>query len=389
MKSWVMLGALMRKEVLALARDPHGLAALFLMPVLFVVVMSLALQDVYRPRLASLSYALDAREDTALAREFGRLWQQAHGAPKPLPVDWQEKLKAGELKYVLVVEAGFTKAFTALEGASAAPPLRLLAEPGIDANLFNVLRAELQAVAGPLRARTVIQVSGAPVDPSVADAPLATAERLGAGPRPTSVQQNVAAWLVFGMFFVVASLAGLFVEERQGGALARLRALGVPHAVLLASKALPYMGVNLMQAALMLAVGVWGLPALGGEALQLNAAQAPGLLFMVLATSVAAVALALALACAVRTHAQASAVGPVLNVLMGAVGGIMVPTFVMPPAMQALAAVSPMNWALEGLLAVLLREGGVGGALPFALRLAVLALVALALAWTVFRRTAR
>ena len=36
-----MLGALIRKELLALRRDMHGLAALFLMPMVFIVLMSL------------------------------------------------------------------------------------------------------------------------------------------------------------------------------------------------------------------------------------------------------------------------------------------------------------------------------------------------------------
>jgi membrane-associated protein len=44
----------MKKELIALGRDVHGLAALFLMPLLFIVVMSLALKDVYAPPLRTL-----------------------------------------------------------------------------------------------------------------------------------------------------------------------------------------------------------------------------------------------------------------------------------------------------------------------------------------------
>jgi len=59
---------------------------------------------------------------------------------------------------------------------------------------------------------------------------------------------------VFGMFFVVASIAGLFVEERSCGALARLRSLGAMPWQLIVSKIIPYLMVNGIQAALMLAV---------------------------------------------------------------------------------------------------------------------------------------
>ncbi len=73
--------------------------------------------------------------------------------------------------------------------------------------------------------------------------------------------------------------------------------------------------------------------------------------------SLAAISLALLVATLVKSQAQASAVGPMMNILMAAIGGIMVPTFVMPPAMQQLSQYSPMNWALEGLLDVVLRGG--------------------------------
>ena len=156
--------------------------------------------------------------------------------------------------------------------------------------------------------------------------------------------------------------------------------------MLLLSKALPYFGVNLLQAALMLAIGVWLMPSLGGDALSLAGVHWPALLLAVGAISAAAVALSLALAGLVRTPAQAGTLGPAINVLMAAVGGIMVPTFVMPAFMRQLAAASPMNWGLEALLAVLLRGGGIQDVWPYALRLGLLALVAALAAVLLFRR---
>jgi ABC-2 type transport system permease protein len=81
-------------------------------------------------------------------------------------------------------------------------------------------------------------------------------------------------------------------------------------------------------------------------------------------------------------------VGPFLNVLMAALGGIMVPAFVMPAFMQRVSALSPMNWGLEALLTVLLRGGGVADVLPNVLRLVGFAVVMLLLAALLFRRRA-
>jgi ABC-2 type transport system permease protein len=385
-----LLWGLVKKELLALSRDVHGLAALFAMPVLFVIVMSLALKDVYDPPLRALRHAIDVRDSGGFAAEVGKLWAPGHGPAEPLPADWQAQLRSGKLKYVIVLDDGLSKEL-ALLAMPAEARIHLLAEPGIDGNLFNALRAELQAVAGQLKARGALQTLGEQISPSSTNTQkLVTAERFASGgPRPSSVQQNVAAWLVFGMFFVIAALANLFVEERRCGALARLRSLGVPPSVLLASKALPYFAVNLVQAALMLMVGAWLMPRLGGEALSFANVNGPALLLVVCAIGAAAVSLALMLSCLVRTQAQAAAVGPVLNVLMAALGGIMVPTFVMPAAMQTLAALSPMNWGLEALLTVLLRGGGVAAAAPLVLRLAAFAALMLALAWLIFKRNPR
>ena len=387
-----MLAGLIKKELLALRRDVHGLAALFLMPLLFIVVMSLALKNVYDPPLRALRYAVDARDTGPAAQDLLRLWQQGHGQPQPLPADWQAQLRRGALAYVIVLEAGLGNELAQLSNPRE-PFIRLLAEPGIDGNLFNALRAEAQAIAGQLKARGALQTLGETMAPAPTAQRLVLAERFvdatQRSPRPTSVQQNVSAWLVFGMFFVIAALSNLFVEERRCGALARLKGLGVPDGVLLASKALPYFGVNLLQAVLMLMAGAWLMPLLGGDALVFERVHWPALVLVVCAVSAAAVSLALMLSCLVRTHAQASAVGPVLNILMAAVGGIMVPAFVMPVAMQNIARWSPMNWGLEGLLSVLLRGGGVTEAAPHAARLLAFAALMLVLAWLLFKRTAK
>lgn len=383
-----MLLALIRKELIALRRDVHGLAVLFAMPALFIVIMSLSLKEYYSPPLTTLRYALDVQDAGVPAQLVRAAWLRTHGDPQPLPADWREALRSGRLKYVVVLQPGLSDVLEA-ESLPRSAHVQLLAEPGIDGHLLNALRAELVGAAGEVKGRLAFHVAGAAPLGDGAGGPsmaaLVQAERFaGSAVRPTAVQQNVPAWLVFAMFFVVASLASLVVQERATGALGRLQSLGVPRTVMLASKALPYLGVNALQAALMLALGVWLVPALGGDALSLAGVH-PGALLLVLgAISLAAVGLALALACLVRTHAQAATAGPALNVVMAAIGGIMVPTFVMPDFMQRVAQASPMNWALEALMTVLLRGGGPADVAAPVLRLALLAAVLLALAAWLF-----
>jgi ABC-2 type transport system permease protein len=394
-----MLFALIKKELLALIRDVHGLVALFLMPVLFIIIMSLALKDVYSPAVKTLPYVVDNRDNGQLANTLLTEWEKRHGKPQTNITNWSDEVKSGKLSYALVIEKDFSKAIAA-EKLTGEIQARLITDPGLDGSVFAANKAELNMIASELRAQVLLTSSlmaqfppranrKAPDLPVTVSAnSLVDAERLAAGSRPTSVQQNVPAWLVFGMFFVVASLANLFLQERQCGALARLASLGVPTSMMIWSKALPYLAINGLQAALMLAVGVWLMPLLGGDALSLAGIHWGALMLVLLAVSMAAIGLALALASIVRTHAQASAVGPTVNILMAAIGGVMVPKFVMPEFMQRLAEFSPMNWGLEGMLAVLLRGSDMVGVLLPTAKLMAFATLMVIIAVLFFRRRA-
>jgi ABC-2 type transport system permease protein len=401
-----MLMALIKKECLALVRDVHGLAALLLMPVLFIVIMSLALKDVYNPPSQAMPYAVDARDPGALASSLLGHWAKTHGAAKPLPEHWNQALLSGELKYVIQLDAGTSDRLmpsaSREEGETRGPPIHLVVEPTMDKAMLASLQAQLTGLVSSVQVRTLGAVveamsgNGAALaalsDPSPsaglsgAPAPLVDVKRSGSEQiRPTSVQQNVPAWLVFGMFFVMSAVSGLWLVERENGVMARLRSFGVPNHAILLSKILPYLGVNALQAGLMLSVGVWLMPLLGADALQLGGIHWPAMLLVLASISAAAVGLAILVACLVRTQAQAGAVVPIVNVLMAAIGGIMVPKFVMPSFMQKLAEFSPMNWGLEGLLTVMLRDGGVGAVLPYASRLLWFACLTFVLALLLLR----
>lgn len=381
-----MLIALMKKELLVLLRDIHGMGALFIMPMVFIIVMSMALKDVYTPTTNSLTYALLDQDQGKTSKHLLARWTRENGEAHVLTETWRDDVRAGRLKYVLLIEPGFSNGVEAFESKATAK-VRLIADPGLDNALFETTRMKLIATVAQLRAEGLLaQLPGEMDASTLIESTPVLAERLTSGPRPTAVQHNVPAWLVFGMFFVVASIAGLFVEERACGTLARLRSLGAMPWQLIASKIIPYLFVNGVQAALMLAVGVWLMPIIGGEGLSLQGTNWGALLLMLFAISLAAVSLALTIASLVSTHAQAATLGPILNVLMAALGGVMVPLFVMPPMMQKIAAYSPMNWGLEGLLGVLLRSGDVASVLPEAGRLTGFAILMMIFAFFLFKR---
>jgi ABC-2 type transport system permease protein len=382
-----MMMALLRKEILALSRDPHALAALFLMPAVFIVIMSLALKNMYSPPNDRLDYGFDMREQTPIAKRFVQNWEKTHGPARLPDNNWQAALRRGQLAYVLVLEAGLAEALAAPQ-APARAVVRLLTDPGLDQNAMQALQAETAGAVGELRAVALMAtMMGSSSSVSISITPFIASEVAGeVAAKPNAVQQNVPAWLTFGMFFVVTAISSLFIQEQRDGTLARLVSMGVPSRSLILAKALPYLAINGIQAVLMLAVGVILMPVLGGDALSLTGIHWPALLSVLASLSIAAIGFAMLLACLARTHAQANTLGPMCNILMAALGGIMVPTFVMPAPMQQLAVLSPMNWGLEGLLTVLVRHGDTVEAAPWAFRLIIFGMVNLLLASMLFSR---
>ena len=110
---------------------------------------------------------------------------------------------------------------------------------------------------------------------------------------------------------------------------------------------------------------------------------------MVLAVSFAAVSYALLIANLARSSEQASLFTGVSNLLLAVLGGVMVPRFVMPAALQAAGNLSPMAWGLDGFLDVFLRQGGLAQVAPRAGLLAAFGCLSLALAARVFTRHQR
>ena len=387
--------ALWEKECLALTRDLHGLAVLFLMPAAFIVVMSLALSDAFGEGAGRTTGFAVIAADAALA---GRLAKSLAGdgfRDQPAPADEaaaRAGVRSGKPALVLLVPRDFEQALEAPPGEPGAPPrLTLLADPALPPALLLAFRQRVLGVALAARVSAMMRAAGMPADPAASGpgrSATLSVESVGGTGRPSSVQQNVPAWLIFGMFFVVMPISSLFIVERREGTLARLASLQVPFSMLLLGKVGPFFVINLLQAALMLLAGRFLVPGFGGEALAFP--ERWDLLAAVAAcTSLAAIGWGLAVAVCARTMEQATVIGGVGNILAAAIGGIMVPRFVMPEAMQTLADLSPMAWALDGFHAVMLRQGGVADiALPCA-KLTAVALLLLAAVAALNRRSLR
>jgi ABC-2 type transport system permease protein len=178
--------------------------------------------------------------------------------------------------------------------------------------------------------------------------------------RPTAAQQNVPAWALFGMFFIVVPLSGSLIRERQTGAFTRLMTMPVSPLAVLVGKICAYVLVCLLQFALMLAVGCYILPLLGTAGLALGAQMATVIPIAFIA-ALAATGYGVMIGTLANSYEQASMFGAVSVVIAAALGGIMIPVYVMPRYMQDVSRISPLAWGLSAFQDVFVRGDDLAG----------------------------
>jgi ABC-2 type transport system permease protein len=386
--------ALIQKEWRLLMRDWHAMLLLFAMPAAFILVMSLALQSRFAlQQSVSVPYYLLNQDHSpasvALVTQLQTLPHFKILAPDAPLAELRTHVQRDRVQFLLVIPPGFGDALR-----SRTPvPLRLLAGPGVQPAMYALFTTTLHAALARFLIQESLAVMPLPASDSQGNAKLPfgpdASDRLlhveslytvnGRSLRPSSVQQSVPAWLLFAMFFIAVPLSTTWVQERQQGTYMRLQSMGASPRLLLAGKLLPYIGINLLQVVLMLCVGVFLVPWLGGERLTLGDAPL-ALTLVTLAVSFASVAYALLIANWVSTGEQAMIFTGIANLLMAAVGGVMVPSFIMPPMMQSLSHYSPMAWGLNGFLDIFLRQGGIGTVAPKVLYLLAFGISCLLLA---------
>ncbi len=178
----------------------------------------------------------------------------------------------------------------------------------------------------------------------------------GSATIPNATQHNIPAWTIFAMFFVVTSLGSNVVKEKISGSFVRLKTLPTNYLLSLISKQITYIGVCLLQVAVIFSIGVWVFPMLHLPSLHLPT-DLFSLFIISLFSGWCAVSYAICIGVFAQTQEQANGFGAVSIVILAALGGILVPSFAMPNSFHLLIQLSPLHWCLESYYELFL-EGG-------------------------------
>jgi ABC-2 type transport system permease protein len=390
-----MILAVARTHLARLRRDRAGFILAFVVPIAFFSVFALVFGS---PRGATRSIPVavvdeDGSENSrrfveALGREKGLRVLAGPAAPKDAPpAPWpraaaEEAVRAGDTPVALIVPKGFGDAPIHFGRAPDAPTLLLLSDsadpvaPQVVAGLLQKValtalpdamaatgvaqmdrwgaslseeqKARLQDAMGRLRERSS-SGSGSSGDGGSGLVSVETRDIVGRTKKNPASALLAAGLGVMFLLFSASGAGGALIEESESGTLDRILGTRVTMTQLLLGKLLYLSAVAVLQLAVMF---VWGQIFFGVELTN----HLPGFLLMSAVTALACSSFGLVLAAASRTRIQLVALSNLLILVMSALGGSMVPRYLLSEKIQKLGLVTLNAWAIDGFLKVFWRD---------------------------------
>lgn len=180
-----------------------------------------------------------------------------------------------------------------------------------------------------------------------------TEDQVEYDPRANSSAGQLITWVFIPLF----GISALFAYERQQGTLRRLLTTPASKATFLLGTIAGQVGMALVQMSLLVGFGIL--------VMRLNWGQQPLALFLILLMSaLAAAAFGTAMGTFIKTESQATGLSIMFGMVFALMGGCWYPLELFPPAIQNAVKVLPTTWAMQGMLDLVLRGGGLRAVLP-------------------------
>jgi len=390
-----ILKATIIKDLKILLRDRVGLFIMFFMPILLVVVITSVQNSTFElVNNNKISLLLANKDKGPLGKEMidgiGKIGlfriQLADSLDEN---DVSAQMRNKDALVALVIPAGFTEIIQSKAEEIASRALRdpdsvqaKIASPqdfpdslhmyyhpvmqtSFRQSVEGALRSAVQVIQGEAIVKKLYEAVNqkeipADLEKQILFGQLPISEipvsRTGSRTIPNASQHNVPAWTIFAMFFIVISLGGSIVREKNSGSFIRLKTLPASYLHALLSKQAVYMMVTTMQAAVVFAIGNKFFPYIGLPVLHLPK-DIWALLIVTLVCGYCAVSYAICVGVFANTSEQSNGFGAISILILAALGGLIVPSFAMPAHLQKVLQISPLHWALEAYYGLFL-EGG-------------------------------
>lgn len=347
--------AIIINEWLLILRDRMGLLILFGLPICLVIVMSLMQANLDNASKAIHVALINLNSSKQNLQLSDALEHSDYYTIHKIKADsdWEAQVKRHLLN-------GDYQAMIVLPDLKKKPQASLYIDPTIPVDLANGItlatsfllqQNSLQSLENTLKKQRlpkarkqfpIIKLKHHYITPLKTEA------------TPNTAQQNIPAWSLFGMFFIVVPLASQMLRERSEGIEQRLALSLVSPWTRIFGRNIAYVTLNMVQLVSMFMVGLYIMPLFGVSGLTLSGKI--GMICLTgLVASFTATGFGLCVGAGCQTQQQVSSVGPFIIVIMAAISGIFVPSYLMPDSMILLSQVSPMYWSQQAFLDVLVR----------------------------------
>jgi ABC-2 type transport system permease protein len=422
------LVAAMKKEMLLLVRDKIGLAILFLMPMVLIFVMTLIQDSAFRTiNEEGIPIVFVNEDQDTLGQRIEQGLRNAELCSFEDEIDGRKAtrktakkaVKEGRFLVGIIIPEGTTQAiknnvenivlesigsYDETKNDELSVEILLIIDPVASKSFVISITSQLREFISSVKMRLMFETFNAQitelipddldnsknvnVDHQVIRYKQEYASELTGQMRPNAVQHNVPAWTIFGMFFIVIPLVGSILKEKTEGSVFRFHTIPASYLLQINAKVLVYICVCMLQFVLMLSIGLVFLPMLGLPVLQLGNSYM-GVLLVAIGCSAAAAGFGVLVGTLAKTPQQGAILGSLSILLLSAIGGIWVPSYIMPEIMRIISRLSPLNWGLDGFYALFLRGEGLLEILPQFIKLFVFFALCLMLAVLVHKMKKR
>jgi ABC-2 type transport system permease protein len=419
------------KEFLQIIRDLPGLGLLFLMPAVMLVVITLTQEKVMIGMDSDTNIILVNSDLSALGNSIELELQENSSINLDLfdsAEEAEKKVFKGDYQILVIVPDSATEKLERLARQHASDTvsiiasemqmisgIRLLYDPAMMKIYKDIMSTSLQIIIESIAAEIYMETFKEALQNNISDQfnlfledfippdfelelpdfpgreKLVSIEEEIAGGQEylleySIVKNNVPAFILFAMFFIVLPLAGSILNEKQQGTKDRIMTLPVTWLTLFSGKITVYLLVCILQFFMMILIGRYILPlisTLPPLSLDVNIFA---LMVITIASGLAAIGFGLMIGTFSSTYLQAAPIGSVLVVILAVLGGIFVPNYMMPDLISKISIISPLRWGADAFYSIFARNADVEMVLKQFISLLAFFLTTLILSFSNIRR---
>ncbi|MCF6347810.1 MAG: ABC transporter permease [Flavobacteriaceae bacterium] len=364
-----MILTILKKDLQLFFSDKKGVLLTFLLPIVLISLFTFAFGGMGGSSSKSKPIELllaDLDQTTASKNIIARLDTLAslHLVSTEI-TKGEELIKKGKAVGILIFEKGFQKAINS--GGQLPMELKYDAAREIEMGMIqSVLMQELMSNIGETRMNTYLDNNFSGLSKQM-KSKIVTDINTGNTTKNTmelkmtamvkedikkgniGLIQAVAGTAIMMLLFSITTIGGGLLDEKEAGTLKRLLYAPVKPTDILFAKMGTALVLSILQLVVML---IFAWLAFG----LLIFKDIPSLVILVLSIAFAVSSFGIFLVAVAKTRQQLQGLSTIIILLMSAIGGSMIPLFVMPAIMQKIAVVSLNYWGIQGFFDIFWRN---------------------------------